>query len=104
MPQMVEVICWRVYGWSKGRWTLRSTHATEDDANEHAEALWHRSRVKARVQQATTHRAVASEALGIGDAQRFREEQSDRMVIRRQAFAYFKSGCNGTELITPADV
>ena len=98
VPQVVEVTCWRVYGWGQGRWTLRSTHATPDDAADHAEALCHRSRIRTRVQQATTLRAVPREAAPTA-AQRFREEQADRMVIRRQAHTYYKSGCNGTELI-----
>lgn len=99
MSRMVEVTCWRVYGWSKGRWTLRSTHDTEADAAEHAEALCYRARIKTRVQECRTRRAAPYEAAAPTEAQRFRESQFDRMVIRRQAYSYFKSGSNGTELL-----
>lgn len=99
MGRTVEVTCWRVYGWSKGRWTLRSTHDSQSDAAEHAEAMWHRSRIRTRVQQSNTLRAAAQQPAAPTEAQRFRESQSDRMVIRRQTYAYFKSGSNGTELL-----
>ena len=81
-----------MYGWSRGRWTLRSTHTDEFDAYEQAEYLGHRYKIRARVQQATTRKAVATQAPRPTDAQRFREQQADSMVIRRQAYSYFKSG------------
>ena len=99
----VEVTCWRVYGWSRGRWTLRSTHETQEDAEEHAEALRHRSKISTRVRMATTKRMMPTPALPPSEAQRFREKQFDSMHLRRQAFAYFKSGANGTELMAPHD-
>lgn len=99
MPRMVDVTCWRVYGWSRGRWTLRSTHDTAADAAEHAEALCHKSRIRTKVQECKTRRAMAQEPSAPTAAQRFREQQFDQMVIRRQAFAYYKSGSNGTELL-----
>jgi hypothetical protein len=92
MATVLEVPCWRVYGWSRGRWTLRSTHADEFDAYEQAEYLGHRYKIRARVQQATTKKAVATQASRPTDAQRFREQQSDRMAIRQQALSYYKSG------------
>jgi len=99
----VEVTCWRVYGWSRGRWTLRSTHATQDDAAEHAEALCHRTKIPTKVRMATTKQMMPTPAPPPGEAQRFREQRFDSMHLRRQAFTYFKSGANGTELMAPHD-
>lgn len=99
MTAFTPTPCWRVYGWGKGRWTLRSTHFTPDEAADAAEYLCLRYRVKTRV-LASTHRVASmTEAPAPTEAQRFRERQADQMVLRRQAFTYFKSGCNGTELI-----
>lgn len=95
----IEVTCWRVYGWGKGRWTLRSTHATESEAREHAEAICHQLRIRTKVERAKTRRAIVQQPSPPSAARRFREEQSSRMVIRKQAFAYFKSGSNGTEIL-----
>jgi len=81
-----------VWGWSKGRWTLRSTHNSWSDAAEHAEALHHRSRIRTKVIEATTKRAVPTQAPAPTAAQRFREEQFDSMFRRQQAFSYYKSG------------
>ena len=99
MTQTIEVECYRVYGWSRGRWTLRSTHPTYSEAADAAEFLFHRDRTHTRVSLGTRRVAAMTEAPAPTAAQRHREAQADAMVLRRQTHAYFKSGCNGTELI-----
>jgi len=97
VTEMVPVRVWRVYAWGKGRWTLRSTHAGPDDAAEHAEYWRHRG-FSSKYVEATVRRPMPSQAPAPSAAQQHREQQSDRMVLRRQAFQYFKSGANGTEI------
>lgn len=98
MTYSVEQPCWKVYGWSQGRWTLRSTHTSPEQASEQAEYLHHRDRIRTKVRQ-ETHRVIVPTPYQPTDARLFRERQADRMALRRQAHTYYKSGCNGTELI-----
>jgi len=53
----VSTLVWRVLAWNPVLrvWTVRSTHNTQTDAAEHAEALQHRRRLlRVRVVPATT--------------------------------------------------
>jgi len=100
MTQTIEQTCYRVYGWNRGRWTLRSAHATEYDAAEAAEYLHHRDRIRTRVTPVTRRVVVPSEAPAPTAAKAFRESQADAQVLRRQTHAYFKSGCNGNEILS----
>ena len=99
VSRVINAPCYRVYGWSRGRWTLRSTHPDYDTAAEAAEFLFHRDRIRTRVSAGTRRLAVASQAPAPTAAQAFREAQADRVVLKRQTHAYFKSGCNGNEIL-----
>lgn len=98
MTATTAVDCWRVYGWSRGRWTLRAMYFDADEAAEQAEALHHKLRIRTRVQHVVRRVPAVTPPPSPTVAQLFREQQSDQMVIRRQALAYFKSGSNGTEI------
>ena len=99
----VTVPCWRVYGWGRGRWTLRTTHDSAADAAAHAEALSWRTGARTKVVPGHRRAAAWSQAPPPTDQARFREQEADRMHQRRQDCAYFKSGANGSEIrsITP---
>ena len=90
------VQAWRLYVWDRGRFVLRSTHYSADDAK----------RAVAQVERGVRYR-VRPAVIRVADwrhphpptaAQRHREQQADRMVVRRQALGYIKSGSNGTEI------
>lgn len=98
MSRTVTVPCWRLYIW-RGHWLMRSVHDSLESAQAEAVTLQLADpHVRLRVGQSTRRIAVMEEAPAPTEAQRFREQQADRMVIRRQALAYYKSGSNGTEL------
>lgn len=99
MPTTITVACYRVYGWSRGRWTQRSTHDTWTQASDAAEFLYHRDGIRTRVSESTRKVAVHTEAPPPTAAQRHREDQADAMVLKRQTHAYFKSGCCGNEIL-----
>jgi hypothetical protein len=98
---MMTVPCWQVFVWRRGRWQLRSTHDTQADA-QLAAWLGKRGDRFSMFHIRTSIRRVATyvQPPAPTDAQRFREQQSDQMVLRRQSHAYFKSGCNGTEVLS----
>lgn len=101
MTEMVTVPCWDVQVW-RGHWQLRSTHASAAAAQQEVTAGRRRDpHVRLRVIQRTRRVASFTQAPAPTAAQRFREAQADRMVIRRQAFTYYKSGSNGTEVLQP---
>ena len=93
--------CWRVWGWNRAtlQWTVRSQHPTHDEAVTASHYLIDHFLIRARITESTRRVAVHTEAHAPTTAQEFRHQQFDRMVIRRQTHAYFKSGCNGTELL-----
>lgn len=90
MTEMVNVRVWRVYAWSKGRWTLRSTHVNPADAEEHAE-YWRHKGLSSKAVSATARRPVPTPSRAPSAAQLHREAQADRMVVLRQATTYYKS-------------
>ena len=100
MTAFVTVPAYRVYGWNRGRWTLRATYSDGFEAAEQAEALHHRTGCRTKVVIGTRRVASYAEANAPSEQQRFRHEQADRMFQRRLDTAYHKSGCNGTEIIT----
>lgn len=101
MTQVVVRPCWRVYGWNKGRWTQRSTHPSPEAAASAAKVLATSGvRVEVRQQQ---RRTIEMSEQYQGAAKTFRQQQADKMVVKRQAHTYFKSGCNGTEILAKED-
>lgn len=88
--------CFRVEVW-RGHWMLRSVHATEAAARKDSVSVGRGVRV--RIVPGTRRVATWRNAEKPGAAQSHRETAFDQMVIRRQANAYHKSGCNGTELL-----
>ena len=100
MTAFVTVPAYRVFGWGRGRWTLRATYSDGFEAAEQAEALHHRTGCRTKVVIGTRRVASYAEANAPSEQQRFRHEQADRMFQRRLDTAYHKSGCNGTEIIT----
>ena len=99
MTAMVSVPAYRVFGWGKGRWTLRGTYTDHDEAHEQAEALCHRLKIRAKVVVGTQLVASYTQPPAPTEQQRFRHQQADLMFQRRLDTAYHKSGCNGTEII-----
>jgi hypothetical protein len=98
--RMVAVPCWRVWVWRQGHWMVRSTHDTEAQAREASSQYRARNRFgRSLVRKSTRRVAAYVEAPAPTAAQKFREAQADRMALRRQAHAYFKSGSNGTEVL-----
>lgn len=89
---------WRVYGWGRGRWTLRGIYFDAEEAAEQAEYLHHRYRIRAKVVAAARQVCADTPPAPPTVARRFRQRQADQMVERRQALAYYKSGSNGTEI------
>jgi len=90
------VTVWQVWACNK-HMTFRSSHDTEADAREHAEAWRHRGQ-RSEVRLVQTRRVVASEALVPTVAKQIREQHKDRMSDLRDALTYYKSGSNGTEV------
>lgn len=101
---MITVPCWDVLVWN-GHWQLRSSHSTLPAAQrECAAGLRRDPRARLRITQRQRKVATYSQPHAPTTAQQFREAQADKMVIRRQALAYYKSGSNGTEVPQlPAD-
>lgn len=99
MTAFVTVPAYRVYGWGKGRWTLRDTYTDATEAAEQAEALHHRLKIRTKVVVGTQRIASYTQPPAPTEQQRFRHEQFDLMFQRRLDTAYHKSGCNGTEII-----
>ena len=95
MTQMITRDCFRVYVWN-GHWQQRSVCDTADEVRSVVADIERPARV--RVVPGTRKVASYTQPPTPTDAQRFREQQSDQMVIRRQALAYYKSGSNGTEV------
>jgi hypothetical protein len=93
---MVTKRCFRLYVW-RGHWQLRSTHDTLDQVRAEVGRVGR----GVRVQVIPGTRKVAQGRNGDppSASRAHRESASDQMVIRRQAHAYHKSGCNGTELL-----
>lgn len=104
MTDTVTVTSWRVYGWGRGRWTLRSVHFNADEAHEQAEFLCHRDRIRTRVDKVPRLVTVASQAPAPTAAKAFREAQADTVVLRRQAHAYFKSGLSAHPQLTKEEI
>jgi hypothetical protein len=100
LTAFVTVPAYRVYGWNRGRWTLRDTYSDGFEAAEQAEALHHRTGCRTKIVIGTRRVASYTQANAPSEQQRFRHEQADRMFQRRLDTAYHKSGCNGTEIIT----
>jgi hypothetical protein len=96
----ITVPAFRVYGWSRGRWTLRATYSSESEAVEQAEALHHRQLIRTKVEQGTRRVASYTQPHAPSEQQQFRHQQADLMFQRRLDTAYHKSGCNGTEIIS----
>jgi hypothetical protein len=72
-------------------WTVRSTHATREDADEHAQALRHRD-ARARVMVTGTRRRVLSVMAPINNPTRaWRLDQAGRMSDRADAAKRYKS-------------
>lgn len=99
MTAFVTAPAYRVYGWGKGRWTLRGTYTDHDEAHEQAEALCHRLKIRTKVVVGTQRVASYTQPNPPTEAERFRAQQGDLMFQRRLDTAYHKSGCNGTEII-----
>lgn len=101
MSAMITRPCWRVYAWN-GHWRLRSTHDTPGAARLEILVLRRQDRFgRFRMVEATRKVATYVQPHAPTESQRFRENQFDRMVVRRQAFSYYKSGSNGTEVPQP---
>ena len=101
MSNTVIVPCWRVYVW-RGHWQVRSSHDTAGAARLALLVAQRRDRFdRFRIVEATRRVATFVQPPAPTEAQRFRERQADQMVIRRQAHTYYKSGCNGTEILQP---
>lgn len=101
MAEVKRVPCWRIDVW-RGHWQLRSIHDTEAEARlqflvQRRQHRFDRFRIVASTRRVATY----TEAPAPTQARRFREAQADRMVVRRQAFSYYKSGSNGTEVPQP---
>lgn len=99
MTAMVTIPAYRVFGWSRGRWTLRDVYRDADEAAEQAEALHHRLKIRTKVVVGTQRVAGLVQPPAPTEAARFRALQGDLMLQRRLDTAYHKSGCNGTEII-----
>ena len=93
---MQIVQCYRVYVW-RGHWQLRSVHDSAAEARHDSIGVGRGVRV--RIIPGTRRVATWRNAEKPGAARTHRETAFDQMVIRRQANAYHKSGCNGTELL-----
>ena len=96
--EWVEKLCYDVQVW-KGHWMVRSTHDTFESAHRAVMNGLRQNpklhyRYVERVRRVPTFRQPNAPTA----AQKFREEQADKMVIRRQALTYYKSGSNGTEV------
>ncbi len=92
--------CWQVWVRRGEQWQMRSTHDSPGPARlavlvGRRQDRWARFRIVVATRKVATY----VEAPAPTAAQRFREAQADRMVVRRQATAYFKSGSNGTEIL-----
>lgn len=96
--QMIDQLCWDVQVW-KGHWMVRSTHDSFESA-QRAVRNGLRQNPKLHYRFVERVRRVASYAQPPAPtaAQQFREQQADKMAIRRQALTYYKSGSNGTEV------
>lgn len=99
MTAFITAPAYRVYGWNRGRWTLRDTYTDPTEASEQAEALHHRLKIRTKVVVGTQRIASYSQPHAPTEAARFRAQQFDRIFQRRLDTAYHKSGCNGTEII-----
>ena len=97
---MIDAPAYRVFGWGKGRWTLRGTYSDHDEAHQQAEALCHRLKIRTKVEVGTQRVASYVQPPAPTEQQRFRQEQFDLMFQRRLDTAYHKSGCTGTEIIS----
>lgn len=95
MAEMRTIACFRLYVW-RGHWQLRTVCDTADEARRAVAGL--ERGVRVRIVPGTRRVASFSQAPAPTAAQKFREQQADRMVIRRQALTYYKSGSNGTEV------
>lgn len=95
---MITVPCWDVLVWN-GHWQRRSSHSTLQAAQQECAAGQRRDpRARLRITQRERRIASYSQPHAPTPTQRFREQQADKMAIRRQALAYYKSGSNGTEV------
>ena len=100
MTAFITAPAFRVYGWNRGRWTLRATYTDCDEAHELAEALCHRLKIRTKVVTGTQRVASYTQPPAPSEQQQFRHQQADLMFQRRLDTAYHKSGCNGTEIIS----
>lgn len=98
MTEMHTVECYRVYVF-RGHWQLRAVCDTVPEVRAELTKLGRNVRV--RITPGTRRVASFTQAPAPTAAQKFREQQADKMVIRRQAFTYYKSGSNGTEVLQP---
>ena len=98
MAEMVERPCYRVFVFN-GHWQLRATCETGKDVRDVLAGV--ERGVRVRIEPGTRRRASWRNAEAPGAARAHRESAFDQMAIRRQAHAYHKSGCNGTELLAP---
>ena len=99
MTAFITVPAFRVYGWNRGRWTLRETYSDGFEAAEQAEALHHRTGCRTKIVIGTRRVASYTQPPAPSEQQQFRHQQADLMFQRRLDTAYHKSGCNGTEII-----
>ena len=96
MAEMIELPCYRIYV-RRGHWQLRSVCDTAEEVRAALQGLERGLTVSIR--PGTRKVATWRNPEAPGAARAHRESASDQMVIRRQAHAYHKSGCNGTELL-----
>ena len=89
--------CWKLVVY-KGHWMVKSTHDTPAAAMAARRAA-QRDYTGTRIVESTRKVATWVQPPPPTEARRFREQQADNMVLHRQANQYFKSGCNGTELV-----
>jgi hypothetical protein len=96
MSAMRTVECFRVYV-RRGHWQLRTVCDTAAEVRAAVAAV--ERGVSVRIVPGTRQVASWRNAEAPTAARAHRESAFDQMVIRRQAHAYHKSGCNGTELL-----
>ena len=96
MAEMVDKPCYRIRVW-RGHWQLLCVCDTTAEVRKVLAGLERGLRVQ--IEPGTRRVASWRNAEAPNAARAHRESAFDQMVIRRQAHAYHKSGCNGTELL-----
>lgn len=82
--------CWKLQV-LKGHWMVKSSHDTLHAARREQQAV-RSDYTRTRIVESTRRVAMWTQPLPPTEAQRFREQQADQLVLQRQANQYFKSG------------